>query len=297
MNVNYEYYRIFYQVYKQGSFTRAAAVLRSNQPNITRAMNNLEDQTGCRLFIRGRNGVIPTPEGKRLYEHVSAAIEQFNQAEHELSDMISLDEGIISIGATETALNIFLLKILSEFHLKHNAIRLHIDNYSTIQAVDAVKNSYVDFAVVTTPTPETSGLEVTDLDRFREILIGGSNFSSFAGQKLSIRSIADYPLIAMGASTMTYHFYQDVFFSYGLDYRPDTEVATADQILPLVKNNLGLAFIPEPMAEYSIKNKEVVKIDLEEKIPDRKICMIRNAAKPMGIASEELFRMISSVAL
>ena len=30
-----------------------------------------------------------------------------------------------------------------------------------------------------------------------------------------------------------------------LNLLPDTEVATTDQILPLVKNELGLGFVPE----------------------------------------------------
>lgn len=43
MNVNYEYYRLFYYVCKYHSITRAANVLRMSQPNVTRALNRLED--------------------------------------------------------------------------------------------------------------------------------------------------------------------------------------------------------------------------------------------------------------
>ena len=44
MNVNFEYYRIFYYVAKYRNFTKAARVLGNSQPNITRAMNCLEQQ-------------------------------------------------------------------------------------------------------------------------------------------------------------------------------------------------------------------------------------------------------------
>lgn len=56
----------------------------------------------------------------------------------------------------------------------------------------------------------------------------------------------------MGHHTMTNRYYQDQYFQSDLEYRPDTEVATADQILPLVKSDLGLAFIPEPMAREAL---------------------------------------------
>ena len=43
MDVNFEYYKIFYYVAKYNNFTRAARVLGNSQPNVTRAMNCLED--------------------------------------------------------------------------------------------------------------------------------------------------------------------------------------------------------------------------------------------------------------
>ena len=55
MNVNYEYYRLFYYVCKYHSITRAANVLRMSQPNVTRALNRLEEQLGCKLLVRSRS--------------------------------------------------------------------------------------------------------------------------------------------------------------------------------------------------------------------------------------------------
>lgn len=67
MNVNYEYYRLFYYVCKYHSITRAANVLRMSQPNVTRALNRLEEQLGCKLLVRSTRGVTMTPEGEVLF--------------------------------------------------------------------------------------------------------------------------------------------------------------------------------------------------------------------------------------
>ena len=66
MNVNYEYYRLFYYVCKYHSITRAANVLRMSQPNVTRALNRLEEQLGCKLLVRSTRGVTMTPEDVSL---------------------------------------------------------------------------------------------------------------------------------------------------------------------------------------------------------------------------------------
>ena len=73
---------------------------------------------------------------------------QLFAAEEELGDSGGLSRGSISIGATETALNIFLLEKLKSFHMKYPGIRLKLYNHSTPQAVEAVKSGKIEFAVV-----------------------------------------------------------------------------------------------------------------------------------------------------
>ena len=58
MNINYEYYRVFYHVAKYGSATRAAEVLLTNQPNVTHTIHRLEDELGVKLFVRSNRGMV-----------------------------------------------------------------------------------------------------------------------------------------------------------------------------------------------------------------------------------------------
>ena len=85
MFISYDYYRVFYYVAKCRNFTQAASLLMSNQPNVTRTIQNLESQLGCTLFVRSNRGVRLTPEGERLYSHIRIAVEQIHAGEEELS--------------------------------------------------------------------------------------------------------------------------------------------------------------------------------------------------------------------
>ena len=107
-----DYYRIFYYVAQYKSFSKAADVMGNNQPNITRCMNILENELGCKLFIRSNRGVQLTIEGERLFEHVSIAIEQLVSGENELLKDKGLESGLVNIGASEIALRLFLLNEL-----------------------------------------------------------------------------------------------------------------------------------------------------------------------------------------
>ena len=288
MNVNLEYYRIFYYVAKYQNFTRAARAMGNSQPNITRAMNLLEQEIHCTLFIRTNRGVRLTPEGEKLYIRVSAAMEQLQTAEEELHESSGLEHGTISIGASETALNIYLLEKLQTFHMEYPGIRLKIYNHSTPQAVQAVKNGEIDFAVVTTPTDVETPLKKVDMYSFQEILVGGKTFMALGSQELSLAEVQNYPFICLGRETQTWKFYQQIFERHGLELMPDTEVATTDQILPLVKNELGMAFLPEAMAREAIEKGEIIELSLRESVPQRSVCMVYDRQHPLSAAAKEL---------
>ena len=295
MNVNFEYYKIFYYVARYHNFTKAAKVLGNSQPNVTRAMNCLEQQLGRILFVRTNRGVQLTRDGEQLYSYVEAAMSQLLTAEDELADGENLTHGSITIGVSETALNIYLLDRLRAFHMAYPGINLKIYNHSTPQAVDEVKNGSIDFAVVTTPADVEAPLKKIVLQSYREILIGGTTFSSLKKQKLSIAEMRNYPMICLGRETMTFRFYKDLFMSHGVELEPDTEAATTDQILPLVKCELGLAFLPETMAQESIDKKEIVKISLKDNIPKRNICLVYDSRHPVSSAARKLRKTIGEI--
>ena len=292
MNVNFEYYKIFYYVAKYHNFTKAARALCNSQPNVTRAMNCLEHELNCTLFVRTNRGVHLTPEGERLYTRVSVAVQQLQTAEEELSESVGLEHGSVSIGASETALNIYLLDRLHKFHLEYPGVRLKLCNDSTPEAIRSVRSGEIDFAVVTTPVKVEVPLKEIRLRSFQEILVGGKTFTALASQELSLKDLKDYPLISLGRETTTYHFYEKLFLEHGAELVPDTEAATTDQVLPLVKNELGLAFLPEEMTEEALKKHEIIQMDLKEGIPSRHVCMIYDAKRPMSAAAQKLKKLL-----
>ena len=194
-----------------------------------------------------------------LYSRIASAAVQIQDAEEELSASATLEHGSISISATETALNIYLSDKLRAFHEDFPKIRLRSSNHSTPQAVQAVRNGEVDFAVVSTPAEAEAPLNIVELESFREILVGGRTFTALASQTLSLKELSAYPLISLSEESMTRAFYRQFFLEHDAVLRPDTEAATTDQMLTLVRSELGLAFVPEPMTRNALKSREIVQ--------------------------------------
>lgn len=208
-----DYYRIFFYVARYKSFSKAAEALNNNQPNITRYMNILESELGCKLLIRSHKGVKLTPEGKQLYDHVAVAMAQLTTGENELIRNKSLETGIVSIGVSETALRLFLLPKLEKFHKKYPHVRLRISNHSAPQAVSALEKGLVDFAVITTPVDYKKPLHMTTLYPFKEILICGKDYSEIAQKRQSLHDLLNIPFISLTDGTATHDSHHQYFLT------------------------------------------------------------------------------------
>lgn len=292
MNISYDYYAAFYYVAKYGSFTKAANAMLLNQPNLTRTVKNLEEKLGRTLFERSNKGVKLTPAGEILYEHVSAAFEHFNAAEEEISLNKSLEHGLVSIGANEIALHLYLLPILKKYKSAYPGVKIKISHLSASGAIAKLAAGLVDLAVFTAPIESTPEMMVREIADFREVAICGEAYRNIIKEEgLTFAEIAKHPIVSFSKKASTYDFYFRLFEEHGLDFTPDIEAATADQIIPLVRHNLGIGFVPE----YFLTQKDtegIYAVPLAEEIPPRQILLAKKRSHALALPAKKMEQMI-----
>lgn len=294
MNSNFEYYKIFYYVAKYENLTKAATALKTSQPAVTRTIHKLENELGCRLFTRSKTGMKLTPEGRTFYGYVAAGCAQFFKGENDLSNLISLENGTIYISATETALHCYLFQAMEEFNSLYPNVRFKILNNSTTESVNAVKEGKVDLAFVSANLQVAKPLRMKILRKYQDILIGGNRFEELKAdeRELSLTELVSYPWISLTAETITRRFLNEYFEKNGLTFAPDMELATTDMILPAVRHNLGLGFIPAEFADSDLKSGQVFEIKVKEKLPERNIILIYDMEYPQSIAAKEFQKFL-----
>ena len=275
MNITYDYYRVFYYVARCGSFTRAAQALLSNQPNVSKAIQNLENQLGCALFARSHRGVQLTEAGERLYAHARIAFDQLSQAEQELR--LDASGGVINIGASETALHGALLPVLKRFQAGHPQVRCCIRNDTNQQTTQALLDGEADIALVTSPVSLPGSVRRTSLSSCQELGVGGRQFAAWIGLR---------------RGTQTHAWHTQLFLREQLIYCPDVEAATAAQLLPLLLHQLGIGFIPQFFAAEALAAGDLVAIPLQCDWPRRQIYLLEDTARPLNRWAEPLRQLL-----
>ena len=204
----------------------------------------------------------------------------------------TLQSGAVSIGASEIALHRILLPVLEKFRQDYPGIRLHILNSNSQQAVLALKERRVDFSLLTPPIEQSGDFRQTELDTFREVPVCGKAYAHLAKEPLSLEQLASYPIISLCKGSSTHQLYSQWFREHGLVFSPDIEAATADQILPMVRANLGISFVAEHTLGETSSNGSVLVLPLREQPPERRICLLKRKDMPLSVAAGKLEEML-----
>ena len=114
----------FMKIAELGSMNKAAAELLMTQPNLSRAMMNLEDELHIRIFTRNNKGVVLTEDGKQLYQYARTILNQ-----------MELIEGIASREATPI-LSIASYPMVSVSRLVSRVYNLHKGENIKIQLLE-----------------------------------------------------------------------------------------------------------------------------------------------------------------
>lgn len=292
MNINFEYYKIFYHVAKASSISVAARELCISQPAVSQAVKALEQAIGIELFIRTKKGVSLTNSGEILYSHVAAGYESISLGEQQLSQLLHMETGEIRIGASDMTLQFYLLPYLEHFHQLYPGIKVHVTNAPTPSTINHLLSGNIDFGIVTSPLPADPHMEIKQAREIEDIFIAGPRFSYLQGKTLDYHELDELPIICLEHDTST-RAYIDTFLSHeGVTLQPEFELSTSDMIAQFVMRNLGIGSIMADFAQSYIDRGDLFRLQFKKPIPKRHMCIISDRRRGMSVAANKLMELL-----
>ena len=149
MNINFEYYKIFYVIAKNKNITKAANELNISQPAISRMLKTMEDQMNTKLFIRQSKGFFLTQEGKELYRLIGENISGIIKAENDFTKIIK--DKTLKIATDKSYLNYLINNKKIDSLLKNNTNISFINTNNFDLLNHQLVNNLIDFAIISEP--------------------------------------------------------------------------------------------------------------------------------------------------
>lgn len=279
MVVKLELYRVFCEVAKQKSLSKAASSLYMTQPAVSQSIAQLERELGLRLFTRTSKGVILTNEGKLLFEYANSAINLINKGEEKLEEWKNLTAGELKIGVGDTISRYFLLPYLEKFHKLYSNIKLKIMNKTTLELCALVKSGEIDIAICNLPIEEPA-LEIIKIMDIHDIFVCGNVYKEKLSSALSLKELSNLPLILLEPKSNSRRYVEKFFLSKGISIKPEIELGSHDLLLEFARINLGVSCVIREFSQEYLKKKELFEIKLNENIPERSIgiCFLKSVS-------------------
>ncbi|WP_293266543.1 HTH-type transcriptional regulator CysB [Neptunomonas sp.] len=238
-----------------------AQSLYTSQPGISKQIRLLEDELGVEVFARsGKHLTRVTPAGEAILEvagQILQKVEGIKQVAQEFSDE---KKGSLAVATTHTQARYALPKTITEFIKSYPDVSLHMHQGTPMQISEMAADGTVDFAIATEAMTHFSDLIMMPCYRWNRSVIVPKDHPLTQVSKLTLKDIADYPIVTYVFGFTGRSKLDDAFAQEGLEPKVVFTAVDSDVIKAYVRLNLGVGIVATMAYEPEV-DKDLVVLD------------------------------------
>ncbi|SHG38469.1 DNA-binding transcriptional regulator, LysR family [Kaistia soli DSM 19436] len=240
----------FVAVAEDQHFTRAAQRLNIVQSGLSASIRALEAQLGTVLFRRSTRRVDLTTAGAVFLTHAKRVLATAREARQALADVEGLVRGSLSIGLVQSpAPFIDLPDLLARFHAAHPSIEIHLCQAGSEHMTAKLRDGRVDLAFVPFFGEPLEGMAARIVACEAMVLVAAEGHPLARRRNLRISDLAGATFVDFQADWSTRRLVDAAFAEAGVARRIAFEVNDLATLLELVARGLGIALMPQAIAE------------------------------------------------
>jgi DNA-binding transcriptional LysR family regulator len=277
-------------IIEQGGVTAAAKHLGVTQPAVSRALLQLERKSGQTFFVRSGGQLVPTLEGRLLYEASSSILDGFAR----LDDFRWLErqEERLSIVAAPTLARSYLPDVVAAFRRENPKVKVSIDIRTTMDVVTSVSFDSAEVGVAEVPLGDLGARKFP----FRRSQLAVAMLDS---HPLSDRpfimadEILDQPMVALAKGNQLRTILDRTLWRQGRVPNIVVETSDAHAVLEFVRRDQGIAIL-NPFPLMLAPNLEIRFVPLRP-VMEYETCLLTNESRTYSSTVHKFMRMVASM--
>jgi DNA-binding transcriptional LysR family regulator len=145
--MNTQFFKYAIEIERTQSITKAAENLYMAQPNLSKAIKELEESFGFSIFERNSKGVVPTPKGLRFLDYARKILEELEQI-NKLTDTENPDRQDFSISIPRGS---YIAEGFTRFALEldfEKEINVNIQETGSVRTMDDVIDNKFNLGII-----------------------------------------------------------------------------------------------------------------------------------------------------
>ncbi|RMW95113.1 LysR family transcriptional regulator [Allofranklinella schreckenbergeri] len=240
--MNLKQIEIFVTVAELGSFSKAAQVLGTAQPALSRQVRQLEVALHEHLFARNGRGVELTEAGQRMLLHGRTILQTVANARADFGAHRQEPVGRATIGLPPSIARRITVPLIQRFKSHLPKARLEVVEGLSSHMTGWLIDGQMDMALLYNPQPHLS-LSITPLARERLCLIGRQD--SLPPGPVAFGDLPRYPLVMAQKGQIFRSLMEAQALLHGTPLNVAWEVASLPVIFDLLKAGHGFAVLTE----------------------------------------------------
>lgn len=280
----------FLTISQELNITRAAEVLHMAQPPLSRQLQQLEEELGTQLFLRGKRKLELTEEGRFLQKRAKQILNFVDVTRTEIKEVSEGVAGTLRIGATQTIATTLLPGWIAEYKKKYPQVRYHIWSGNSDEVIAQLEHGLVDIALIREPyNPEKfKGIRIAR-EPWCALIPGEHPLAGLPGEDINLALLDGQELIVPSIESRR-HEIERWFESIGKKANICCEYAPLINAPYLVEQGVGIAILP-----HSVKNilnqKDVVLKKIIHPEVKSYVAVLVDKYHPLPKAGEKFLEM------
>jgi len=284
--------RLFVAVCQENSIARAAEREFIAPSAVSRRIAEMEALVGLPLMRRHARGVTVTPAGQTLLRHAHQIIGDVEAMGAELSRMYSGVKGHVRVVANLSAIVQFLPEDVAAFQRLFPEVDIDLEEQHSPDVLRLVRERAADFGICNR-IAGTQDLIVKPYRRDRLAVMLPAHHPKAATRQFHFRDLVDETFVGLrenSALTQLLAAQADA-----MDAVPSVKirVASLDALCRMTHAGLGIAIMPQQVAELYLQALDVVVRPLADPWAQRDICIVFPREEQLSASAEALVRFLA----
>ena len=241
-NVNLKLAQFFVLSAERGSFRKAAEALGRSPSAVSMKIKELEEQLGVQLFLRVRQRIQLTKDGRELYETIRSSVETIDRGFASAKRRAGHRRGHVAFACAPTLAAQGVGQVLRPYLQRYPESVLCVKEAPPDEGARLLRDTRVEF-YIGPKASEVDDFEYKPLLRDRLVACIPKVFDD-GKDELSFIGILDRPLIVLDKKTSIRQLIDRLAHSRGVKLKVLFEIDNAYTGLALAELGIGVALLP-----------------------------------------------------
>jgi DNA-binding transcriptional LysR family regulator len=227
-----------------------------------------------------------------MFDYIWRALDMIWGGESRFQEMLNLERGHISIGASDSICKHFLLRHLETFHERYPNLEIHVTNRTSHETIRLLKDGDVDIGFVNLPMEEDPQLVFIPCFKLHDCFVAGPKHFDAIGRIRNLKSLSEQPILLLERDSNTRRKLDEFLADKGITLKPAIELGSLDLLVEFARIGLGFACVIEEFVSEELASGMIRRVELEEELPERAIGLVHMKNIPVSHAAKSFMNIV-----